>query len=595
VSAAFPEAAYEAAVATYTAEAAAHERSAARLANVRFFVFLFLAAAAVAAYRGSVLAVAAVAAGIGAFVFLMRRHEAVLAAKCRAEALAAVNAAGLARVRDAWHGFPDTGAEFAEAAHRYTGDLDVFGPGSLYQFLGGGASVEGRRALAGLLAGADLLAARMAERQAAVREIGPAVAWRHEVLATARCGRLTEKQPEALIDWSLRTEAPLARWFDAAAWVAPPLTLALGGAAYFGAAGWGGFTAAVIVQVVLFLSQAKRSLAEGERIRKAAAVAEGYAPYLAALASRAPAAPALRAPYERVVSGGRPLGALAGLNGWLEVQRIGLVHIVLNALVLWDAHCLRYARRWRARHGAAVAGWLAAATELEGQVVTAALAYEFPAWSFPAAGGAGAMAAESLGHPLIPAASRVANPVALDHPGRVLIVTGSNMSGKSTYMRTVGVNLLLAYLGAPVCGRGVTVAPVRVYTSMRNVDSLEKRMSSFYAELARIKEVIDAAAGREALLFLFDEIFRGTNSVDRLAGAREVLRRLSAAGAAGVVTTHDLELAALAGEDARFQAGHFTERYEGGRIVFDFRFRPGVATSRNAVALMRLVGILPDA
>ena len=197
-----------------------------------------------------------------------------------------------------------------------------------------------------------------------------------------------------------------------------------------------------------------------------------------------------------------------------------------------------------------------------------------------------------MAHPLLPADTRVGNDLRLGGRGEVHIITGSNMSGKSTLMRTVGVNLVLAYAGAPVCARTFRCAALELHTSMRLKDDLEKRISSFYAELLRIKGIVEAAKAGRQVLFLVDEIFRGTNSKDRHAGAMAVLRQLHALGAAGLVSTHDLELARLeAMEPSSFRNFHFQERYEDGKIGFDYRMAPGVSTTTNAMHLLRMVGL----
>jgi DNA mismatch repair ATPase MutS len=197
-----------------------------------------------------------------------------------------------------------------------------------------------------------------------------------------------------------------------------------------------------------------------------------------------------------------------------------------------------------------------------------------------------------MGHPLLDPRARVRNDLRLGGAGETLIITGSNMSGKSTLLRTVGVNLALAYAGGPVCAEAFGCDLFEVHTSMRLRDDLEKRISSFYAELLRLKTLVEAARAGRPVLFLVDEIFRGTNSKDRHAGAAAVLRRLRDLGASGLVSTHDLDLAALADEDpAHFRNFHFEEHFDGGRIAFDFKLRPGVSTTTNAIHLIRMVGL----
>jgi DNA mismatch repair ATPase MutS len=238
--------------------------------------------------------------------------------------------------------------------------------------------------------------------------------------------------------------------------------------------------------------------------------------------------------------------------------------------------------------------------ELEALSAFATFAGEHPAFVFPEITGGGLrFEAERMGHPLIPASRRVDNDVALAGAGSALMVTGSNMSGKSTLLRAMGVNAVLALAGAPVCARRLAIAPLQVRTSMRITDSLEEGVSHFYAELARLKVIVDAANGGERVLFLLDEVLHGTNSRERNIGARAIVTHLLDRGAIGAVSSHDLGLSDLEAESGgRVRNVHFQELAEGGKLTFDYKLKPGVVTSSNALRLMKLIGIgvaLPDA
>ena len=287
---------------------------------------------------------------------------------------------------------------------------------------------------------------------------------------------------------------------------------------------------------------------------------------------------------------------LQRLADHLETRLNPVLHFLVNALFLWDLQWLWVFRGWRRENGPSLRPWLNTLARLETLSSLAIPAFENPGWAFPeitgAATGAPLVEARDMAHPLLPADTRVGNDLRLGGRGEVLIITGSNMSGKSTLMRTVGVNLVLAYAGAPVCARAFGCATLELHTSMRLKDDLEKRISSFYAELLRIKGIVEAAKAGRQVMFLVDEIFRGTNSKDRHAGAMAVLRQLHALGAAGLVSTHDLELARLeAMEPSSFRNFHFQERYENGKIGFDYKMAPGVSTTSNAMHLLRMVGL----
>ena len=249
--------------------------------------------------------------------------------------------------------------------------------------------------------------------------------------------------------------------------------------------------------------------------------------------------------------------------------------------------------RWRTRFGAALPRWLAAVGEFEALAALAAYAYEHPADPFPSLEPGGArFDAEDLGHPLIPEARSVRNDVRLGDEARLLVVSGSNMSGKSTLLRTVGTNAVLALAGAPVRARRLRLSALAVGASIRTVDSLQDGSSRFYAEITRLRQLADLAKGTPPLLFLLDELLGGTNSHDRRIGAEAVLRNLVDLGAIGLATTHDLALAEIAATLAPRAANvHFQDHLENGRIAFDYRLHPGVVRKSNALELMRSVGL----
>jgi DNA mismatch repair ATPase MutS len=267
-------------------------------------------------------------------------------------------------------------------------------------------------------------------------------------------------------------------------------------------------------------------------------------------------------------------------------------------LLQWTPLHADAVERWRARHGKAVRSWLEAVAELEALSSIAGYAWEHPDDPYPeivdpAAGRTARLEGRALRHPLVPAAACVPNDVVLGASPRVLLVSGSNMSGKSTYLRTVGVNAVLALAGAPVRAESLSLTPLAIGATLRIQDSLQAGKSRFYAEITRLKALMDLAAGPVPLLFLLDEILHGTNSHDRRIGAEALVRGLVARGAIGLVTTHDLALTELAalGEAGALANAHFEDQVKDGEIVFDYRLRPGVVTHSNALALMKAVGL----
>jgi DNA mismatch repair ATPase MutS len=264
------------------------------------------------------------------------------------------------------------------------------------------------------------------------------------------------------------------------------------------------------------------------------------------------------------------------------------------ALMLWTTQCACAIDRWRHRVGPRVPGWLDAVAEFEALSALATFAAEHPAGGYPTFGPEPAhMAATALAHPLL-GRDAVANDVAIGdgHPS-LLVVSGSNMSGKSTFLRAIGVNVVLAHAGAPVRAATFRLSPISLGASIRVLDSLQDGRSHFYAEITRLKQVVDLARSHpHCVLFLLDEVLSGTNSHDRAVGAGAIFDNLLAAGAIGLATTHDLALSELAKARApRADNVHFADRYDAGGLAFDYRLRPGPVKTSNALELMRSIGL----
>jgi DNA mismatch repair ATPase MutS len=292
----------------------------------------------------------------------------------------------------------------------------------------------------------------------------------------------------------------------------------------------------------------------------------------------------------------RRLGRLASLS----IPRSSQLYILIQLFTLWDIHALWLLERWQDSVGRHARGWLETLGEVEALAALATLAHDNPDWAFPEVDeSADRLEAEALGHPIIPDSVRVTNDVTVGPSGTFLLVTGSNMSGKSTLLRALGVNLVLAGTGGPVCAASMRCPPVTLWTAMRVQDSLARGVSYFMAELERLKAVVDAARaaraeGTRTFFYLLDEILQGTNTAERQIAARRIILHLVAQGALGAVSTHDLTLADAPDVAAAARLVHFTETItadDAPRMTFDYKLRPGLATSTNALKLMEIVGL----
>jgi DNA mismatch repair ATPase MutS len=297
--------------------------------------------------------------------------------------------------------------------------------------------------------------------------------------------------------------------------------------------------------------------------------------------------------------GGRqvpPSERIAQLGNLLDLlnSRRNQLFMPIAYLLMWGTQMAHAIESWRAIAGPAIARWLEVVGQFEALCSLAAYAYENPSDPFPEliASGLPCYDGEQLGHPLLPAARCVRNGLHLMDGLRVLIVSGSNMSGKSTFLRTAGINAVLALSGAPVRASRMRLSPLAIGATLRIQDSLQQGRSRFYAEILRVRQIVDLTRGPLPLLFLLDEIFAGTNSHDRRLGAEAIVRGLVEAGALGLVTTHDLSLTHIAEQlGSRAANVHFADHFENGEMKFDYRLQSGVVRHSNALALMRAVGL----
>lgn len=282
---------------------------------------------------------------------------------------------------------------------------------------------------------------------------------------------------------------------------------------------------------------------------------------------------------------------LSKISNNISQRQNGIVCILLNAVWLWDYKNAMDLDMWKQKHGDSVEIWFSAMGELESLMSLANLPRNCTVTCIPMLSTQhNTIRAEHLGHPLLNNKNRVCNNLILDN--NILIISGSNMSGKTTFMRTVGINMILARTGSYVCAEQMTFSMMKVMTSMRIADALTEGISTFYAELKRIKEIIDAAQVNKHQLFLIDEIFRGTNSVDRLKGAEGVLQKLYALGVCGIITTHDLEVCKLESAYQRIENYSFCEQYSNDEIFFDYKMKQGVSKTTNAQYFLKKIGVI---
>jgi DNA mismatch repair ATPase MutS len=294
--------------------------------------------------------------------------------------------------------------------------------------------------------------------------------------------------------------------------------------------------------------------------------------------------------FEKNESASTAMQQLERISGSIDMNR-SMFYLIINIGLLWDIQCAVRLAAWKSRYGSRVGRWLEIIGTMEALCSLAVIAHLHPDWTYPEIEDQGQrISAQGLGHPLLHPEKCVHNDIDIENYS--CIVTGSNMSGKSTWLRSIGINLVLAYAGGPVCAEKFVCSVMDIYTSMEIRDDLIEGVSTFYAELKRINMILEHSRRDKPMIYLIDEIFRGTNSLDRITGAQVVLRQLSQNGAIGLISTHDFELCDLEKElGPTFKNYHFQEHYVNGGIEFDYKLRPGRCSTSNARYLMKMVGI----
>jgi hypothetical protein len=525
------------------------------------------------------------------FIVLVVIHRRVERALNMTKRAVSVYGRGLARMEDRWAGSGETGEEFKDPLHPYAEDLDILGEGSLFQLLSTARTNMGKQCLARwLLTHAEVQ--KIQNRQTAVAELKARLDFREDLAVSGESERIAAK-PEALIAWA-REESGLqdGRW-----WALGLAVFSIAALVFGFMVMWTPFVISLLINGII-TSRARHRL---EKIFAAVSDTHKDLDALALLLERMEVekfdSPMLQQLQTRLLTHGQPpsaciarLDTLADLddsrhNWFVRIFDIPLLYSMQIAFAL---------ERWRRTYGSGIEAWLDVVGEMEALSSIAAYAYEHPLDPFPEFAPSVSetcFQGDALGHPLLPADKCVRNDVRLGGNSQVLLVSGSNMSGKSTYLRVVGINAVLAMMGAPVRATRLRLSHVAVGASMRVSDSLQKGISHFYAEIKRLRQVVDLSSSQPAL-FLLDEVLQGTNSHDRRVGTEGVLRTLIRNGAIGLVTTHDLALTSLEQVfPEHVRNAHFQERFEDDRLSFDYCLRPGVVTTSNGIELMKSIGL----
>jgi len=547
-----------------------------------------------------------------AFVAAIGYHERLLRELFQCREALKLNKQMLARLERKWDGVSLTSvsvpAEHSATAH----DLDLFGHGSLFHLVCSAHTPKGIELLRDWLL-EPALPDEVARRQQSVEELAPRRLEREQLMLRGSLVAAGLASPTTFVDWAEEKSwlggRPILKWCSRIAPLAGAVSIGLMLVGLMPGTACGAVVAlAGIVNLAVTVIWGGHIHDTFDRITTREN-ALGHYRALFDLMSHMPHESELLAAIDRDVvhsehGAARELRHLARIMRLANIRHdsfFGVIYIFLQLLFLWDFHILVLVERWQRQVGHSVGRWFEALAQFEALASFASLAADSPDWTFPQVESSNTcLDAEAIGHPLLPAGGRVANDVSVGPAGTVLLVTGSNMSGKSTLLRSLGVNAVLAAAGSRVCAQRFSLPPLVVITSMRTEDSLDDGVSFYMAELKRLKQIVDQAAHYEAdpnrtLLYLLDEILQGTNSVERHIAVGRVVKHLLAKNAIGAVSTHDLELAKTETLDKACQTVHFRESFEekdGKRTMsFDYLLRPGIATTTNALVLLDMVGL----
>ena len=526
---------------------------------------------------------------IGLWTYHIKLHEKI---NCL-NGLIAINKRHIARITGEWTAFEDIGAEFIDTEHAYGCDLDIVGHKSVFKFINTTNTWHGRQAFAADLLHPAYSREELQKRQAAVSELSKDIeASNYLQYQLSKIGvndsivKLINELQDKKSLFShksiklLLTYIPLVTFI----FIAGMLIFQLESLYAIGAA-------LAAIQAVIWIAGMLKTQRYLGTMAHLPYRLNAYSDAIELVTSKDYTSEKLAQIKELLEAAAQAIKELGKISEKINVKHNAIIWFVLNVLLLWDYECAFMLEGWKSKHSDLSNKWFLALGEFESLLSLSNLPNVCNNTCLPAITGTDkAIDAKALGHPLLSNEIRVNNDFTCRN--NIFIISGSNMSGKTTFLRTVGVNMVLANTGGFVCAKQMNFIPLKIITSMRIADDLNQGVSTFYAELKRIKSIIELAKNEPDMIFLIDEIFRGTNSTDRLTGTKTVMVKLHELNAAGLISTHDLELCELANEYAQIENYSFSEYYKDGKIYFDYKIRPGISNITNAKYLMEMVGII---
>lgn len=541
--------------------------------------------------------------GLVAFVVIIMRHLKIREELEHQKRMSAINQRAHARTVRAWDLIEEGFVPPSVTTHDLALDLDLVGHASLLKLLGSTATTAGRRLLFHWLLTPPSHIGTVEDRQAMVADLAPKIDFRQNL--ESRLEALREYDPTPFLEWCREPCPKLVSttWV----WIARFVAVAMGALTLVAALGlvpWPFWILGFFISLGLALIKVGRIHTELDRLGKQATVFSAFSKGFDHLAQADFNEAELRRLRGACADAGAALDRLDGLVSLADLRHNPVVYFPLLPLTFWDFHIAHRLQQWHAAHADQVETWFSALHHVDALSGLASLRLDQPDWVMPEFHDRKGLFSEGIGHPLLADGVRVCNDLTLGHPQPCLLITGSNMSGKSTMLRSIGLNVVLAQAGAPVCATSLTLPVCQLGTSLRVSDSLEEGISFFMAQLLRLKGVVDqarvlghtpASEHPPRLLFLLDEILSGTNSAERQIAVRRILGHLIDLGAIGSITTHDLELARQSNMRASSHEVHFREQFESGedgpKMTFDYQLRQGISPTVNALKFLEIMGL----
>ncbi len=546
----------------------------------------------------TLIPVLAMVAIVVLFVIAVAIHENVIKKRKFYEALKQINENEIKALCGEFLDF-DTGEEFISTEHEYASDLDIFGNRSVFHSLNRTTTSIGKRFLSTWLKTfpENSSTNKIKEKQEAVRELAGKLDLRQNIQAHGKFIEDSMKRLESFQDlfdepFAVLGKKPLIVFIH----LFPVVTLGAVVSLFFHVS-WAVPVGLILIQGIVNRFMGKARLRIYNLSSRNAKILTAYSKITAELEKENFASDKLKKYRIELFLDDKPASShikkLSTILGYFDLRLSKEFHLLFNNMFFWDLHCVYRIEKWKRRAGPVIHKWFDVIGNFETLSSFANTLYNNPDWTMPEVTGAEfQLEARSIGHPLIPRAENVRNDVNMQNKGNVLIVTGPNMSGKTTFLKTLGVNIVLAMAGGPVCAKKFVLSPLKLYTSMKVTDSLDKKLSLFYAELQRLKMIMDAILDEEPVFFLIDEMLKGTNESDRQKGAIALIKQLVGKKADGILATHDLELTKLEKDHIEAISNyHFDGYIEGDKLFFDYKLKTGVCRSSNALELMKKVGI----